>query len=62
MKLKFVKAFARGVRDGFDQVELRVGVTWDARADRDYAQLNERYDQGANVGEALARFIGKRLA
>lgn len=52
-KKKFLEAFNEGVRDGYKQGVLQSGITWSDGDDPDYDKLNESYDHGANVGEAL---------
>lgn len=52
-----LRAYWLGVRDGFDQVQLSSGLTWDEDGDS-----NESYDRGANAGEALARLTFWRKA
>mgnify|MGYP001602609043 CR=1 FL=1 len=43
------RAFVEGVKDGYRQRELCIGITWDNDPDN-----NEAYDIGANVGEFFA--------
>lgn len=53
-----VKAFGQGVLHSIGPKGLQFGMTWE-----DNASLNEIYDHGANVGEALGslyRYLVKR--
>lgn len=54
MKKKFLNAFLEGIKDGLEQGVLQSGITWSDGDDLDYDVLNECYDHGANVGEALS--------
>lgn len=47
-----ILAFLYGVRDGFEQIHLSMGLTWE-----DDQDANESYDHGANVGEWIAQHI-----
>ena len=53
-----IAVYLRGIRDGWEQwAEFNHGWTWKDRPD-----LNEHYDQGVDVGQALAivrRIIGR---
>ena len=50
--LSKLRAFYFGACDGIDQPrDLSSGMTWDDR------EMNEVYDRGVNVGQALARFL-----
>lgn len=42
-----LRAVCLGIGDGYEQGELSSGITWDD------PRLNNLYDAGANVGEAL---------
>ena len=49
---KLLRAFYLGTRDGIAQPHyLTSGVTWTD------GKMNEVYDRGVNVGQALARFL-----
>jgi hypothetical protein len=49
---KLLRAFYLGTRDGIAQPHyLTSGMTWTD------GKMNEVYDRGVNVGQALARFL-----
>ena len=50
-----IKAYLQGVVDGFEQpYDLTMGMTWDDVA------LNETYDKGANMGQAIGQLVGRK--